>query len=247
MLFTDCIYVGHVMHMRLIPKRHKFRYRVFSLLLDIDNLNSLGSNFSLLKINKFGLISFFEKDHGGRDNSSLRAWLDNLFTMHSLPIADKVFLLSFPRILGVGFSPLSIYYCYNQNKLTTIVYEVKNTFGDQIPYVLPVTCKENQLVRHTHQKEMYVSPFIEMDQTYDFILAPLSKRLAIKIRQSGKAGMTLIATQTGVARPLNDWNLFLSFMSHPLMGLKVIAAIHWQALQLFLRGIKYISYNSIKQ
>ncbi len=245
--FGDCIYVGHVMHLRLIPKRHKFRYKVFSLLLDIDNLDQTGSKFAFLKIDRFGLISFFSKDHGPRDNTSLRTWLDTLFDSRSIVSAEKVFLLSFPRVLGFGFSPLSIYYCYNKNKLTNIVYEVKNTFGDQVPYVLPVGTIKNKLVRQKHQKEMYVSPFIEMDQTYEFTLAPLGERLSVKIQQSGKEGMTLIAAQTGKAKPLSDWNLLLSFLTHPLMGLKVVVAIHWQALRLFVRGIKYIRYYSIKQ
>ena len=101
------------MHARLFPKPHKFIYRVFSIFLDLDNINS-ATLPSILKIDRWGLFSFYAKDHGGRDGSNLKAWANHLLEKNSQEPAEKIYLLSFPRILGLGFSPLSIFFCYNR-------------------------------------------------------------------------------------------------------------------------------------
>ncbi|WP_198671167.1 DUF1365 domain-containing protein [Oceanibium sediminis] len=240
------LYLGHVMHMRLIPRRHRFRYRVFSLLIDIDRVDAVTKKLWLLSHNRFGVMSFMNKDHGPRDGSALRPWVDATLAQNGLPPAPRVELLSFPRMLGYGFNPLSVYYCFDAaDRLAAIIYEVKNTYGDQIAYALPVENGPGP-VEQQQQKQMYVSPFIGMDQTYRFTLAPPDKRLALRIRQAGPEGDVLIATHTGKGVPLGDGALLKAFVTHPLMTFRVIALIHWHALRLALKGVRFHSYTGPK-
>lgn len=239
----SCIYIGNIMHMRLAPKKHKFNYRVFSLFLDLDFIDNNTNSYKFLKLNRFGLLSFFNKDHASRTNNKIKPWVNSLLTKNNLPKADKIFLLSFPRILGFGFNPLSVYFCYNKKCLQSIIYEVKNTFGDQIPYVFRAKIGKDGAIRHSQKKEMYVSPFIDMNQTYHFSIHPPDKKLAIRIKEDGFNGNILIATQTAVSKDLTDFNLFITLMSYPLMGFKVILAIHWHALRLFFKGLRFYSYS----
>ena len=230
------------MHARLFPKAHKFTYRVFSIFLDLDHINS-ASLPSALKIDRWGLFSFYAKDHGSRDGSDLKLWANQLLEKNFQETAEKIYLLSFPRILGLGFSPLSIFFCYNDGNMYAIIYEVKNTFGDQVTYTLPVTTYDDPIVQH-HQKEMYVSPFIEMDQLYEFIIKNPEKNLAVKIKQSGVDGKTLIATHNAKRIALSNKNLFKSLLTHPLMGIKILLAIHWEALRLFVKGVKVVAHKA---
>jgi len=238
----NTLYSGHVMHMRLIPKRHRFRYRVFSLLLDIDRLDRL-NGIRLLRHNRFGLMSVMDRDHAARDGSPIRPWVDAELTKAGVRPCPCVMMLSFPRMLGYGFNPLTVYYCFStDNRLAGVIYEVKNTFGDQVAYTLPVDSPGHGVVQHSHRKEMYVSPFIEMDQVYRFLVHPPGDRLALRIRQAGPQGETLIATHTGLGTPVTDRALLKAFVLHPLMTFRVIALIHWQALKLVLKGMKYRRY-----
>ena len=240
---NQVIYIGKIMHMRLIPKLHKFQYSFFSLFLNIDAFENTQQKLSVFSVNSFNIFSFFERDHGLRDGSPLRPWLNNELQRTQMPDADQVFLLCFPRIFGYVFNPFSAYFCYNKGVLRTIVYEVKNTFGDQITYIRSAEASENNLIKHSQTKKMYVSPFIEMEQTYSFSIKPPGDKLSIRISQSGKEGKTLIATQNGEAIKLSDVNLLKCMVTHPLMTLKVIIGIHWEAFRLILKGIKLHRYN----
>ncbi|MEM6422006.1 MAG: DUF1365 domain-containing protein, partial [Pseudomonadota bacterium] len=127
---VDCLYVGHVMHRRLTPFAHQFRYRVFSLLLDIDRLEETCAGLRLLALDRFALLAFHRRDHGPRDGSALRPWVEARLATEDIAPPARIWLLSFPRILGYVFNPLSVYFCEDAGgRLTAVVYEVKNTFG----------------------------------------------------------------------------------------------------------------------
>lgn len=243
MIPREVIYVGKIMHLRLIPKKHKFQYSFFSFLLDIDCLQKPKKDLRLLSINRFNIFSFYEKDHGSRDGSALRVWADDQLKKNKMPVAERIFLLSFPRMFGYVFNPFSAYFCYSGGILTSIIYEVKNTFGDQITYIKAIELDGDNLIQHNQEKKMYVSPFIEMDQIYFFSLKPPGKKLSIRIDQSGKEGETLIATQTGKAIELSNVNLLWCLITYPLMTLKVILGIHWEALLLLVKGMKLHKHN----
>lgn len=237
------LYLGRIMHMRLRPVRHQFRYRVFSLLLDVDSIDETVSRLRFMRRNGFNLFSFYDRDHGARDGTSIRPWLENLLADEGIEAPDRISLVSFPRVLGFTFNPISIFFCFNKaEELTTVIYEVKNTFGDQVPYVIPFQ-STNNVSRQQHRKQMYVSPFIEMDQTYRFTLSAPGNALSLRIKQSGKEGETLIATHNADAVELTDAALCKVLLTHPLMTLKVVAGIHFEAFRLFIKGVKFNRYS----
>jgi len=239
-----CLYRGQVMHMRLRPFRHQFRYRVFALLLDIDRLEEICGRLWLLRLGRFGLLSFHRRDHGARDGAALRPWVEARLAEAGRPRPSQIWLLSFPRILGYVFNPLSIYFCTDRaGRLESVIYEVKNTFGDQHPYVLDAAAEADGAVRHGTPKAFFVSPFLDLDHVYRFTLRAPEERLAVRIRQGNAEGDWLIATQTGRRRPLSDGALLAQWLGHPLMTVKVIAAIHWQALRLWLKGARFRRYR----
>lgn len=233
------LYFGHVMHSRMQPFRHAFRYRVFSLLIDIDRLEEAAASTRLFSIDRFNLFSFHARDHGPRDGGSLRHWIEATLLDAGIPARPAtVRLLCFPRILGYVFNPLSIYYCHDaQGRLDVILYEVKNTFGGQHSYVIPVESNsQSKPIRQDAAKDFYVSPFIGMVSHYRFRISEPGERLSVVIHQTVPGGDMLVATQNGVRARFDDRNLFGAFLRYPLMTLKVIGAIHWQALRLWLKG-----------
>src|SRR6195952_4711590 len=134
------LYVGEVMHARLRPMGHRFSYRVMSLLIDLDRLDTADRQSPLFGVNRAALYSFREADHGDRDGSSLRAWTQRCAAEHGIDLSGgRVLLLCYPRLLGYTFNPLSVYFCFRADgALTLMIYEVRNTFGDIHAYVLPV-------------------------------------------------------------------------------------------------------------
>ncbi|MEO0999087.1 MAG: DUF1365 domain-containing protein [Pseudomonadota bacterium] len=239
------LYRGHVMHMRLAPRQHRFRYRVFTILWDLDRMEEAVGALRLLRIGRRGILSFAAEDHGARDGSPLRPWVEGELAKAGLPRPERIELLAFPRLWGYVFNPLSTYFCYDAaGQLESLVYEVKNTFGDQMVYALPAGPVEGGAHRQEQDKRFYVSPFIAMEERYRFTVRPPGARLSLRIRQAamGAAGDTLIATQTGRAEPVTDAALARALLAHPLMTVKVIAAIHWHALRLFLKGVRFLRY-----
>ena len=241
MINNSCIYIGDVIHKRFRPKQHFFRYKVFSLFIDLSELKKIEKEVSFFSYNKFNLISFFDIDHGSRDGESLEKWVKkNLAKIQIYNENIKIKLLCYPRIFGYVFNPLSIFFIYDENNyLISILYEVKNTFGEQHTYVFK-TEKNRNLTENSCNKKFHVSPFIEMDCKYFFKILNPEQKLSVIINQSDNEGKLLFASQDGVKRELNSKNLIFSYISHPLMTFKVIAAIHFEAFKLWLKGIRFV-------
>lgn len=238
------LYVGEVMHRRSRPKAYEFVYRVFNIVLDIDRLADPAARCRLFSHNRFNLFSFHDRDHGPRDGTALRPWIDKQLAAAGLSHAGAdVRLLCMPRVLGYGFDPLSIWYCHDAaGDLRAILYQVKNTFGDQHGYLLPVGGNtENRAAPPDHEfdKIFHVSPLIAMDARYRIRTASPDENLAVLIRESDDEGEFLVATLTGDRREMTDAALIRQFLRVPFMTLKIIIAIHWQAIRLMLRGVKY--------
>ena len=237
---TSCIYNGTVIHKRFKPKIHFFKYKVFSLLIDLSELNNLDKKIGFFSYNKFNLISFFDKDHGDRDGSSVINWVKKNLKENDVNCENiRIKLLCYPRILGYVFNPLSIFYVYDKNdKLISLLYEVKNTFGEQHTYIFKI--KENNLLKHNCEKKFHVSPFIEMNCSYFFRTLKPADKISIIIDQYQLNEKILYASQDGKRTEFTTSELIKSYLKHPLMTFKVIAAIHFEAFKLWTKGIKFI-------
>lgn len=236
------IYSGQVMHHRMKPAEHRFSYSVFSLLLDLDQLGKARKLSRFFSVNRFNLLSFHEKDHGKRGGSDLRRHIDTLLGKKSVKRPSRVLLLAYPRLLGYGFNPLSVYYAYDDNdQLTAIVYEVRNTFGGLHTYVLPIETGQmsNAGVRQSQSKEFYVSPFISMEQHYHFRMLPPGDAVRVRILETDAKGPLLSATFSGSGTPLTSRAIFRECVRVPFLSAKVILAIHWEAFKIWLKRVPF--------
>ena len=238
------LYFGRVIHARSRPRKHRFAYKVFSMLVDIDRLEEVARRSALFSLNRFNLFSFYERDHGPRDGSPLRAHINRLMADASLPAPAQVKLLCYPRILGYVFNPLSVYYCYGaEGRMSALIYQVHNTFGDVHSYVAPVAGAERQgrVIRQSRDKNLHVSPFVGMAASYHFALDDPHETIGIRIRETDQDGPFLLATFDGKARRFSTASLLTAFGRYPLMTLKVMGAIHFEALRLWLKGVPFFS------
>ena len=238
------LYFGDVMHARLKPMGHRFSYRVFSLLIDLDRLDDADRMSRLFGVNRAALYSFHERDHGDRNGSSLRAYVNRRAREKGIDLeGGQVQLLCYPRLFGYTFNPLSVYFCNRADgTLAMLIYEVRNTFGDIHSYALPV--KDGELsqagVRQEQNKMFYVSPFIEMAMRYYFRVSPPEDFVKLRILETDAEGPVLSATFSGKREPLTTPWLLRAFVSLPLVTFKILAAIHWEALRLWIKGAKLV-------
>jgi DUF1365 family protein len=237
---VSALYLGSVMHQRLRPRRHRLRYHVFSLLLDLDELDGLAARLRLFSRNRFNLFSFFDRDHGDGSTEPLRAQIERQLTAAGIePDGGAIRLLTMPRVLGYVFNPLSVYFCYRQTSaLTAIVYEVNNTFGERHNYLVPVSADGTGTIYQECAKRLFVSPFIGMDTTYSFRVIPPQSRVGVAITGRDADGPIIVASLFARRAPLNDTGLALASVTYPLLTLKVIAGIHWEALRIWLKGVR---------
>ena len=237
---TSSIYNGTVIHKRFKPKIHFFKYNVFSLLIDLSDLNYLNKKISFFSYNSFNLISFFDKDHGDRDGSSLIDWVKKNLIENNINSENiKIKLLCYPRIFGYVFNPLSVFFVYdNQENLISILYEVKNTFGEQHTYIFKV--ENNNLLQHNCSKKFHVSPFIEMNCNYFFRILKPAEKISVIIDQYQLDDKIFFASQDGRRVDFNSKELLKSYIKHPLMTFKIISAIHFEAFKLWAKGIRFV-------
>ncbi len=235
------LYMGEVRHARYRPKRHRFSYRVFSALLDVDAIDRGSLGLKLFSINRFNLFSLRHRDHGPKDGSKLRPFIERLLEEAGIAAPDEILILCYPRMFGFAFNPLTVYYCLSGDTVSAMVYEVRNTFGDDHIYVVPLAGQsEASMVLHERDKQMHVSPFIGMQARYHFSTARPDETLRLVIRETQDDAPLLIASFVGRRVALNDAQLLRAFITHPLMTVKVLVAIHYEAAKLFMKGVPFI-------
>ena len=237
---ASALYTGEVEHLRLRPSRHALRYRLFNLLLDLDELPQLSRRLRLFGFDRAGVVSFHQRDHGAGAATGLRDWVDQQLQAAGLQTGGHVRLLCMPRVFGHCFNPLSVYFCYHpKGWLSAILYQVNNTFGQRHSYLIPVVGQEaSGLVRQACEKAFYVSPFMDMDLRYEFVVHPPAGRIAVTVNVLDEAGLLLRASFAGGRQPLTDGGLMSALVRSPFLGLKVVAGIHWEALKIWRKGIR---------
>ena len=240
MIPKEGIYTGFIVHERMRPKKHRLRYRVFSLLVDIDNLNNLSNQLRMISHNKFSYFSIKDSDHGDRGN--IRKWINEELSNAGLDHSShRVFMLCYPRILGYVFNPITVFFCYGEDgEIGAVIYEVHNTFGGRHNYVLEVSKNDKLIIRQNCDKILHVSPFIEMECRYKFFVEPPEQNVRVVIREEDREGLLLAAALVGNFQPITDVNLMKAALKYPLMTIKVIFGIHIEALRLLIKGVPFL-------
>lgn len=233
----NAIYTGHVAHMR--PGKHRLRYSVFMLTLDLDRpIRGL----RLLRHNRGALFAFFDRDHAERRDAPLKPQIEAKLRDAGIPWdGGRIVLLTMPRLFNYVFNPLSVYFCYRRDgSLAALAHEVSNTFGESHFYILPPRLERNGNVTQSCAKQFYVSPFLEGDLSYEFNITPPGQRVAVAMIVRRGEEIALTASFAGARRDLSDAQLFRAWLANPLMTFKVIAGIHWEALLMLLKGVRFL-------
>lgn len=233
------LFVGKVTHRRKSPFRHDLRFRTYSLLVDLDEIDLLARRNRWFSHNRFNLFSIHDRDHGARDGTPLRRWITEQLDRAGIDLdGGRIEVLLYPRVLGYQFNPLTIWFCRNaDDQLEAVLYEIHNTFGHSHSHLVPVSGAEPY--RHGFDKELHVSPFFDQEGGYSFTLRPPGERYSVSIDYSTPDDRRLTATMVGSRRELADGNLLRVFLTHPLLTFKVIAGIHWHALRILVKGGRY--------
>ena len=243
---NSALYEGLVVHERVRTRRHRLSYRVFALLLDLDEMHNLDNRSLLFGYNRRAVVSFWNRDHGDGSGRDLRTWVrSKLLEADVQPDGGAIRVLCYPRILGYAFNPLTAYFCYGQDGApSAIIYDVSNTFGERHAYVIPVKSSENSVIQQSCKKVFYVSPFVPLHCTYNFRVQPPGRSVTIAIRQEDAEGLLLTASFKGQRKPLTAASLAGTLARYPAMIFKVTAGIHWEALQLWLKRLPVYRHSS---
>lgn len=251
MTLASRLYVGQVYHKRVKPARHELRYSVFSLLLDLSEIDTIAKSFWLFSRNRFNLLGFYDKDFGESASESLSDYVHRKLREANISKAPSRVLLScYPRVLGHVFNPLSLFYCIDENdRCYAVVHEVHNTFGERHAYVLPVqknkthgSCNDEWIEQRV-DKALFVSPFAHMGMYYQFRLNEPGERQVIVIRASDEHGLVLTASYVADSKLLTPSQLLKVFLRIPFLGAKVVAGIHWEALKLWVKGVPFFKHQ----
>lgn len=241
------LYVGAVAHERKRPRVNRFRYGVYYLYLDLDELEALDGSLRFFSVDRPNLVSFRSRDHGPRDGSPLRPWIDSVLGRAGIDLeGGAVRILAFPRVAGLGFYPVAFWYCFHADgSPRAVLAEVRNTFGDHHNYLLHASgaVYDWQTVPE-HRKMFHVSPFIEMDARYEFRFSEPGERLSVAIFDYVSGPLLLVAALSLKPRPLTDTTLLKAVARYGPMSARAWVLIHYQAIKLFfIRRIPYVPHT----
>ena len=229
------------MHGRLFPKRNNFTYGIYYLSIPLSQINVLP-----IAYNRFAPLSFYNRDHGECDGSNLEEWARSILAKYSIDVASgEITLMCMPRVFGYVFNPVSFWLCRDHaGDLRAVLCEVHNTFGERHTYLCahdnhrPIT--PNDTLKG--KKIFHVSPMLAREGHYKFRFDAQNDKFGVWIDFFDENNQKqLITSLTGKTIPMNTESLHRAFWAYPLLTLKAIALIHWQAAKLFAKGIKYIS------
>lgn len=240
--------LADIYHKRFFPRINIFRYKSYYLLLPLSLVNKRGRLANTLSINKFSRMSFYESDHGAENNGdNCELWIRNILIKHDNNLNDltkEIYLLTMPRILGYIFNPVSFWFCVDNNdKIRAVLCEVNNTFGERHFYFC--NHKDNEIIKPEDliyaDKLFHVSPFLQREGRYSFRFSFGHNSCGAWIDYFDKDGNKKLVTSIfGKFHELSRKNINYFFWRYPLVTIKTILLIHWQALRLKLKGIKYI-------
>jgi uncharacterized protein len=227
-------------HVRLAPYTRRFAYKLAQIFIDVDAPEAAAHGLKFFAVNRPALFSFYTRDHGDRSGAPLRAWVEQALASIDVHLeGGAIRLLTFPRILGFVFNPISVFFGYGPDgRLKGVVYEVNNTFGETHAYVA-LADPNADVHAHAAPKRFHVSPFMDVVGAYQFRISPPSDTFYLFIENRVDGARTHLASLLGRRVAMSDRWLMGVFLRMPLMTLGVVAGIHWEALWIWLRGGRY--------
>ena len=234
---------GEIRHRRLRPAAHAFRYPAFYIRVPVHHLDGAARGNWLFGLNRGALLSFRESDHGDGQGRAA-AWVRSQLAQAGIEADGALWLLTFPRVLGYAFKPVSFWHCESRDgRLAAIVAEVNNTFGERHCYLLsdPSGAPLHQGQTLHADKVFHVSPFSEVSGSYRFRFMDTPTRTVARVEHHDESGPLLLTSLSGELRALTVRHCLRALLGYPLFTLGVIARIHWQALRLFVRRVPFQS------
>jgi len=234
------ILFGRVMHARLLPKKNAFNYGIYYISIPLSQIQNLP-----IAYNKFGLLSFYDKDHGECDGSDLESWVKQILLDYKINDITDITLTCMPRVMGYVFNPVSFWVCRDKNQnIRAVICEVHNTFGEKHSYLC--AHPDHRPIENSDilkgEKLFHVSPFLKREGHYEFQFHITNDDLKIDINFfNGDGDKQLLTYLKGDFEAMNKQCLRKAFWRYPLVTFKAIILIHWQALKIITKGIKYIS------
>lgn len=231
-----------VWHKRLRPRENDFTYRIFNICLPVSCIKNLPSSW-LFGVDKPGLYSYQQKDHCPKTGEDNYQWIQDLLRTHGLDDVDgEILLYCMPRLLGYGFNPVSFWMCLDEaGNIRAVLAEVRNTFGEWHNYLLYHEDHRPILPSDVMQSDkiFHVSPFMEVAGGYHFQFKLSDSHFTAIINYHDEKGEILKTSITGKRTSLTKGALLGAFFRYPFVTFKVIFLIHYQALRLALKKIKY--------
>jgi hypothetical protein len=231
---------GEIVHRRLRPREHALAYRVTVLIVDLDRVDVATARLRWFSHNRFNLVSLHDRDHLTGAASGLAAEARAMFADAGFPTdGHRILLVAYPRLLGYVFNPLSVFLLLSPDgAIAAVAYEVNNTFGERKCYVVAAGRAEAGVHAHGCAKELFVSPFTPSDGRYTFRLALDASRVLVAVLLRDHDGALLKTRFSASPQPMTDASLLRLAAGRPFMTLHVIAAIHWHAARLWLKGVR---------
>ena len=241
------LYTGRVSHERTRPARNSFRYPIYYVGLELDELDEIDGALRYFSRNRANLVSFWDRDHGPRDGSSLRSWIESICRRAGIDLTGgRVMLLTFPRVMSARFFPVSFWYCFGADGTPlAVLAEVHNTYRDRHNYLLHNHGEPYDWTRNPKAvKAFYVSPFVQTnDVEYEFSFSEPGEELSVTIRDLVEGPLMLVAGIDLKAQPLTDGALVRQVLSHGPISVVALVRIHWQALKLAAKRVPFYSHH----
>ena len=241
----SAIYTGNIFHQRFQPIKHHFNYKIFMAYIDLDEIDSLMPQSFFWGVNRPALISFFSKDYLSEGKLELRSAVENLvFERTGKDVQGPVRLLTHLRYFGYCFNPVSFYYCFDKGgeQVETIIAEVTNTpWKERHSYVIQTKNGRNEQygIENHESKKLHVSPFFDMDHQYRFLFSDPREHLSVEVENFKDSKKIHEASLNLRKLEFNKSQLIKTVGQFPFITFRVVSAIHWQAVKLWLKGANF--------